>query len=208
MGRVMIKLAAALCAAAAAAWAGVPSALDTNVIRLGPALGGGFEKYYDNHYSSGDVRVGGSGALWLQFDATNFSYIGRLNVQALSGAGGTYYVDWENEYPIYLAKGKFRPYLAPGAGIRRAESPSGSETEGIWLFYFGIRLNSTDSPFFVTLGGGYKYASYGLAQFHNRYYIALGDNLALNIGLELGSEFGRDRINSMGRVEIGPSFSF
>ncbi len=206
MGRVMITLAAALCAAATA-WAGVPNALDTNVIRLGPALGLGFEKIYDNS-SSGDVRAGGGAAMWLQFDATNFSYIGRLSALALSGDGGTYYVDWENEYPIYLAKGKFRPYLAPGAGIRRAENPSGSETEGIWLFYFGIRLNSTDSPFFVTLGGGYKYASYGLAEFHNRYYIALGDNLALNIGLELGSEFGRDRINSMGRVEIGPSFSF
>ena len=207
MGRNILILPAALCAAAAA-WAGVPNALDTNVIRLGPALGAGFEKYYENNSSSGDVKRGGGAAMWLQFDASDFSYIGRLSVLALSGAGETYYVDWENEYPIYLAKGKFRPYLAPGAGIRRAEYPGGGETRGIWLFYFGIRLNSTDSPFFVTLGGGYKYASYGLAEFHNRYYIALGDNLALNIGLELGSEFGSDRINSFARAEFGPSFSF
>jgi len=198
----------ALAVTLAAARAGIPDAMDTNVIRLGPALGGGFEKYYDGNNSSGDLRGGGSGALWVQFDATNFTYIGRLSVLAFSGAGETYYIDWENEYPIYLAKGRFRPYLAPGAGIRRAEYPDRGETEGIWIFYFGIRLNSTDSPFFVTLGGGYKYASYGLAGFHNRYYIALGDNLALNIGLELGSEFGRDRINSIGRVELGPSFSF
>lgn len=201
---VIVALAGTL----AAARAGIPDALDTNVIRLGPALGAGFEKYYDGYLSSGDVRGGGSGALWVQFDATNFSYIGRLSVLALSGDGETYYIDWENEYPIYLAKGKFRPYLAPGAGIRRAEYPDRGETEGIWIFYFGIRLNSMDSPFFVTLGGGFKYASYGLAEFHNRYYIALGDNLALNIGLELGSEFGRDQINSIGRVEFGPSFSF
>jgi hypothetical protein len=207
MARIIV-CAAALCAVAATTWAGVPNALDTNVIRLGPALGVGLEKYYDNHYSSGDVKGGGGGALWLQFDATNFSYIGRLSVLALLGDGETYYVDWENEYPIYLAKGKFRPYLAPGAGIRRAERPGRGETEGIWLFYFGIRLNSMDTPFFVTLGGGYKYASYGFAEFHNRYYLALNDDLALNLALELGSEFGSDRINSFARAEFGPSFSF
>ena len=208
MGRFIITLTAALCAAAAA-WAGtIPNATDEGALRLGPmavaALGP-------------SSSFGGGGALWAQYDGSWFGVDIRLGGHALkSDDGNTTSVRWENEYRMYPFKGKFRPYLAPALGLcyYATDYPDpwgGGHDEyfrPIIAAYFGVRLNSLSSPFYMTFDGGYKYVDDdGFGTFRNRYFFALTDTIALRAGFEAAFEFDHARFG-YGLVDVGPAFSF
>lgn len=210
-----IALTIAALALAAAAWAAdIPKALDKGVVRLGPLLSGAFEKtrrewwHEYGPYSETARRGGGGGYFWAQYDGSWYGYEARLGAVVFRGDGGTYTdIDWENEYHMYLVKGKYRPYFTPSAGLRRTEDPGGGETRPLFGAYFGIRLNSPVSPFYMTFGGGYKFAENSYAVIQNRYYLGLTPTVALRIELEAGSEFEGDD-SAFARLNVGPSFSF
>ena len=210
---------------AAAAWAGdIPNALDKGVLRLGPLVSAGVGKDYYAWREEGwgwwspvlDTRGGGGAYFWAQYDGSWYGYEARLGAFVVRGGGDTFTnVDWENEYHMYLVKGKFRPYLTPSAGVRRSEGPGGGRTDPLFGIYFGIRLNSPVSPFYMTLGGGYKFFGGGggyeepghYAVIQNRYFFALSKTVAAHMEVEGGSEFGTaDR--AFARFNVGPSFSF
>ena len=205
MGRFIITLTAALCAAAAA-WAGtIPNATDEGALRLGPmavaALGP-------------SSSFGGGGALWAQYDGSWFGVDIRFGGHALkSDDGNTTSVRWENEYRMYPFKGKFRPYLAPAVGLNYYADPwlGGYREERflpILAAYFGVRLNSLSSPFYMTFDGGYKYVDdWGYGTFRNRYFFALTEAVALRAGFEAAFEFDEAGFG-YGLVDVGPSFSF
>ena len=195
---------------AAAAWAGdIPKALDEGVLRLGPLLSGALERTGAEWWEERTTSGGGGGAyFWAQYDGSWFAYEARLGAVGVGGDGDwDIIIDWENEYCMYLIEGKYRPYVALGAGLRRAERRVG-ETTGIFGFYFGVRLNSPVSPFYMTFGGGYKYAEYSYGVIHNRYYFGLSTTVAFRVELEAGSEFTSGKGAFFGRLNAGPSFSF
>jgi hypothetical protein len=208
MGRIIITLTAALCAAATAAWAGtIPDATDEAALRLGPmgvaALGP-------------SSSFGGGGALWAQYDGSWFGVDVRLGGHALkSDDGNTTSVRWENEYRMYPFKGKFRPYLAPAVGLCYATDYPDPGWGGhdeyfrpVVAAYFGVRLNSPSSPFYFTFDGGYKYVDDdGFGTFRNRYFFALTETLALRAGFEAAFYFDPGSFG-YGLVDVGPSFSF
>jgi len=209
MGRVMVAWAAAFCAAAAAAWAAaIPNATDEGALRLGPMAVGAFGP---------SSAFGGGGALWAQYDGSWFGVDMRLGGHALSTDNGTTTsVRWENEYFMYPFKGKFRPYLAPALGLgyftREETSPWWDDRdEGfgpIIAGYFGVRLNSLSSPFYMTFDGGYKWVDdVGYGTFRNRYFFALTETVALRAGFEAAFEFEEARFG-YGLIDVGPSFSF
>ncbi len=215
MKKGIILIAACTLVTMAAAWAAnIPNALDKGVLRLGPLFSGAFEKtryeWWDGYgsYSETTRQGGGGGYFWAQYDGSWYGYEARLGAVVLRGDGRTYtYIDWENEYHMYLVKGKFRPYFTPSVGLRRTEEPGGGETRPLFGIYFGIRLNSPDSPFYVTLGGGYKFVENSYAVIQNRYYFGLTTTVALRLEVEGGSEFeGSD--SAFARLNVGPSFSF
>jgi hypothetical protein len=211
MGRIVILVAVGLCAAATAAWAGtIPNATDEGALRLGPmavaALGP-------------SSSFGGGGALWAQYDGSWFSVDVRLGGHVLKPeTGTTTSVRWENEYRMYLFKGKFRPYLAPAVGL----CYYATDYPGPWPWwdghderflplvaaYFGVRLNSLSSPFYFTFDGGYKYVDDdGFGTIRNRYFFALTETIALRAGFEAAFEFDEAKFG-YGLVDVGPSFSF
>lgn len=210
MGRIIVLLTAALCAAATAAWAGtIPNATDEAALRLGPmavaALGP-------------SSAFGGGGALWAQYDGSWFGVDIRLGGHVLNpGDGNTTSVRWENEYRMYPFKGKFRPYLAPAVGLGYFAA---DETDGgggryrderflpIVAAYFGVRLNSPSSPFYFTFDGGYKWVDdNGFGTFRNRYFFALTETIALRAGFEAAFEFNRAKLGYC-LIDVGPCFSF
>jgi hypothetical protein len=209
MGRFIVTLTAALCAAAAA-WAGtIPNATDEAVLRLGPmgvaALGP-------------SSTFGGGAALWAQYDGSWFGVDVRLAGHVLKPENGnTTSVRWENEYWMYPFKGKFRPYLAPAVGLNYFAEDA-TDWQGrryreerflpILAAYFGVRLNSPTSPFYFTFDGGYKWVDDdGYGTFRNRYFFALTDTIALRAGFEVAFEFDHARFG-YGLVDVGPAFSF
>jgi hypothetical protein len=224
-------LTVAAAALAAAAWAAdIPNALDKGVLRLGPLLSGGVAKdYYVIRYVEEEewswwyydlaTRGGGGAYFWAQYDGPWYGYEARLGAFVVRNAGSTFTnVDWENEYHMYLVRGKFRPYFTPSAGLRRSEGPGGGRTDPLFGIYFGIRLNSPVSPFYMTVGGGYKFFGGGggyeyegqpghYAVVQNRYFFALGETVAAHVEVEGGSEFGYAN-RAFARVNAGPSFSF
>lgn len=206
----IILSTAALCAAAGTTWAAtIPNATDEGVLRLGPmgvaALGP-------------SSTFGGGGALWAQYDGSWFGVDVRLGGHVLSADdGNTTSVRWENEYYMYPFKGKFRPYLAPGVGLGYYASEYTDPWAGryrdeqflpILAAYFGIRLNSPSSPFYLTFDGGYKYVDdKGCGTFRNRYFFALTETVALRTGFEAAFEFDGAEFG-YALVDVGPSFSF
>jgi hypothetical protein len=200
-------LTAALCAGAAWA-AAIPNATDEGALRLGPMAVAAFAP---------SSAFGGGGALWAQFDGSWFGVDVRLGGHALKPEDGTTSsVRWENEYRMYPFQGKFRPYLAPAVGLgyfgRDESDPGGTRhDEGfrpILAGYFGVRLNSLSSPFYMTFDGGYKYVDdEGYGTFRNHYFFALAETVALRAGFEAAFFFS-DEGFGYGLVEAGPSFSF
>jgi hypothetical protein len=207
--RRSIILAAALCAAAMTAWGGtIPNATDEAALRLGPMAVAAFGP---------SSAFGGGGALWAEYDGSWFGVDVRLGGHVLNpGDGNTTSVRWENEYWMYPFKGKFRPYLAPAIGLGYS-SYKGSDYGHTWYdedlkpivaAYFGVRLNSPTSPFYMTFDGGYKYVDdNGFGTFRNRYFFALADTLALRAGFEAAFEFDEARFG-YALVDVGPAFSF
>ncbi|HUU57125.1 MAG TPA: hypothetical protein VMW93_07275 [bacterium] len=210
MGRVLIKLAAALCAAAVTVGAGaIPNATDEGALRLGPMAVAAFGP---------SSAFGGGGAFWAQYDGSWFGVDVRLGGHALKpDDGNTTSVRWENEYWMYPFKGKFRPYLAPTLGLGYFTN---EETDPRWgvrrnegfrpiiAAYFGVRLNSLSSPFYMTFDGGYKYVDdRGYGTFRNRYFFALTEAVALRAGFEAAFEFEEAGFG-YGLIDVGPSFSF
>jgi len=210
MGRFIITLAAALCAAAAAAWAGtIPDATGEGALRLGPMAVAAFGP---------SSSFGGGGALWAQYDGSWFGVDVRLGGHVLNPENGnTTSVRWENEYWMYPFKGKFRPYLAPAVGLNYFAD---DETDGggdrrreerflpIIAAYFGVRLNSLSSPFYFTFDGGYKYVDDdGFGTIRNRYFFALNETIALRAGFEAAFRFDKAKFG-YGLVDVGPAFSF
>ncbi|MEE8639249.1 MAG: hypothetical protein V3T41_02450 [bacterium] len=208
MGRIVILVTAALCAAATAAWAAtIPNATDEAALRLGPmgvaALGP-------------SSSFGGGGALWAQYDGSWFGVDIRLGGHVLNDSNTTS-VRWENEYRMYFFKGKFRPYLAPAVGLGYfatgyADLWRGEYREERFLpilaAYFGVRLNSPSSPFYFTFDGGYKWVDDdGFGTFRNRYFFALTETIALRAGFEAAFEFDKAKFGYC-LVDVGPSFSF
>lgn len=205
MGR-LILISAAFCAAATAAWAAaIPNATDEAALRLGPmgvaALGP-------------SSSFGGGGAFWARYDGSWFGVDVRLGGHALNPEiGVTTSVRWENEYWMYPFKGKFRPYLAPAIGLNYAAEEnrwSGRDEHFLPIIaaYFGVRLNSPTSPFYMTFDGGYKWVDdRGYGTFRNRYFFALAETVALRAGFEAAFEFEEAQFG-YGLVDVGPSFSF
>ncbi len=207
MGRIIVLLTAALCAAATAAWAGtIPNATDEAALRLGPmavaALGP-------------SSAFGGGAAFWAQYDGSWFGVDIRLGGHVLNDSNTTS-VRWENEYRMYFFKGKFRPYFAPAVGLGYFaydyadpwRSGHDESFRPIIAAYFGVRLNSLSSPFYFTFDGGYKYVDDdGFGTFRNRYFFALTETIALRAGFEAAFEFDKAKFG-YGLVDVGPSFSF
>ncbi|NIT36436.1 MAG: hypothetical protein GTN49_08035 [candidate division Zixibacteria bacterium] len=211
MGRVNITLAAALCAAAINAWAGsIPNATDEGALRLGPMAVAAFGP---------SATFGGGGAFWTQYDGSWFAVDIRFGGHVLKPENGTTTsVRWENEYWMYPFKGKFRPYLAPAAGLvyyaYDYEEPwwGGRERRERFLplvaGYFGVRLNSPSSPFYLTFDGGYKYVDDdGFGTIRNRYFFGLMETVALRAGFEAAFRFDEAEFG-YGLVDVGPCFSF
>ena len=210
MGRVIVISVTALWAAATAAWAAaIPNATDEGALRLGPmgvaALGP-------------SSSFGGGGAFWAQYDGTWFGVDVRLGGHALNpDFGVTTSVRWENEYWMYPFKGKFRPYLAPAVGLNYVAEEYTSPWWGperkerflpIFAAYFGVRLNSPTSPFYLTFDGGYKWVDdRGYGTVRNRYFFALTETLALRTGVEAAFEFDEAEFGYC-LLDLGPSFSF
>jgi hypothetical protein len=208
--RRSIILAAALCAAAMTAWGGtIPNATDEGALRLGPmgvaALGP-------------SSAFGGGAALWAQYDGSWFGVDIRLGGHVLNPEdGSTTSVRWENEYWMYPFTGKFRPYLAPAVGLNyyayeTTDWPGYRHREENFYptlaAYFGVRLNSPTSPFYLTFDGGYKYVDdNGFGTFRNRYFFALTDAVALRAGFEAAFEFAEARFG-YALLDVGPAFSF
>jgi hypothetical protein len=209
MGRVIL-ISAALCAAAAAAGAAaIPDATAEGALRLGPMGVAAFGP---------SSAFGGGGALWAQYDGSWFGVDMRLGGHALNpDYGVTTSVRWENEYWMYPFKGKFRPYLAPAIGLNYVAEEDASPWWGpereerflpIVAAYFGIRLNSLTSPFYMTFDGGYKYVDdKGYGTFRNRYFFGLTEAVALRAGFEVAFEFDAAGFG-YGLIDVGPSFSF
>jgi hypothetical protein len=89
------------------------------------------------------------------------------------------------------------------------ETRDGGETRPVAAVYFGVRLNSSASPFYVTFDAGYKYINdwwHGIIR--NRYFFGLADAVALRAGIEFGTDFASSDSRSAGRLDVGPSFSF
>jgi hypothetical protein len=210
MGRVNIFLVTALCAAAGTAWAGtIPNATDEGALRLGPMAVAAFGP---------SATFGGGGALWAQYDGSWFGVDVRLGGHVLKPENGsTTSIRWENEYYMYPFKGKFRPYLAPAVGLNYfADDYTGRQGHRyreerflpIAAGYFGVRLNSPSSPFYLTFDGGYKYVDDdGFGTIRNRYFFALTETVALRAGFEAAFRFDKAEFG-YGLVEAGPSFSF
>lgn len=208
MGRIIITLTAALCAAATA-WAGtIPNATDEGALRLGPMAVAAFGP---------SSTFGGGGALWAQYDGSWFGVDVRLGGHALkSDDGNTTSVRWENEYRMYPFKGKFRPYLAPAVGLCYYATDY-ADPGGGWHYeyfrpvvaaYFGVRLNSPSSPFYFTFDGGIKYVDdWGYGTFRNRYFFALTETVALRAGFEAAFDFDEAGFG-YGLIDVGPAFSF
>ncbi len=198
--------------AAAATWAAnIPNATDEGALRLGPmavaALGP-------------SSAFGGGGALWAQFDGSWFGVDVRLGGHAYNpGDDNTTSVRWENEYWMYPFKGKFRPYLAPSVGLcyfatdvtDLYPSPHRHREERflpVIAGYFGVRLNSPSSPFYLTFDGGYKWVDDdGFGTIRNRYFFALSQTVALRAGFEAAFRFDEAKFG-YGLVDVGPCFSF
>jgi hypothetical protein len=209
MGRVII-ISAALCVATVAAWASaIPNATDEGALRLGPMGVAAFGP---------SSTFGGGAAFWAQFDGSWFGVDVRFGGHALNPENGTTTsVRWENEYWMYPFKGKFRPYLAPAIGLNYVADEYTSPWWGrerderflpIVAAYFGVRLNSLSSPFYMTFDGGYKYVDdRGYGTFRNRYFFALTETVALRAGFEAAFEFDEAEFG-YGLIDVGPSFSF
>jgi hypothetical protein len=209
MGRVII-ISAALCVATVAAWASaIPNATDEGALRLGPMGVAAFGP---------SSTFGGGAAFWAQFDGSWFGVDVRFGGHALNPENGTTTsVRWENEYWMYPFKGKFRPYLAPAIGLNYVADEYtypwwGRERDERFLpivaAYFGVRLNSLSSPFYMTFDGGYKYVDdRGYGTFRNRYFFALTETVALRAGFEAAFEFDEAEFG-YGLIDVGPSFSF
>jgi len=210
MGRTIIVLTAALgVTAAAAGAAAIPSATDEGALRLGPMGVGALGP---------SSSFGGGAAFWAQYDGSWFGVDVRLGGHSLNpDYGTTTSVRWENEYWMYPFKGKFRPYLAPAIGLNYSSSRyvawwAGTEYEEkfqpIVAAYFGVRLNSPTSPFFLTFDGGYKWVDdNGFGTFRNHYFFALTETVAVRAGFEAAFEFDEAGFG-YGLVEVGPAFSF
>jgi len=210
MGRVNIFLVTALCAVTGTTWAGtIPNATDEGALRLGPmavaALGP-------------SSTFGGGAALWAQYDGSWFGVDVRLGGHVLNSEdGNTTSVRWENEYWMYPFKGKFRPYLAPAVGLGYFATDYEERWQGrhreerflpIIAAYFGVRLNSPSSPFYLTFDGGYKYVDDdGFGTIRNRYFFALTETIALRAGFEAAFRFDEAKFG-YGLVDVGPCFSF
>lgn len=205
-----IVISACLMASAAAA-ATIPNAQDPGALRLGPMAVVGFQKW-NGGWRGDDVRILATGAaFWAQYDASWFGFDMRLGGHFGSDHGVSGSVRWENEYNLFLIKGKFRPYLTPAAGVcYTSVNGVNSHWEAVrpvFAFYFGVRLNSPTSPFYMTFDGGYKYVDdQPVATIRNRYFFGLSDTVALRTGFEAAVNF--DSNDAYGIVDIGPSFSF
>ncbi|UCH78306.1 MAG: hypothetical protein JSU81_11395 [Candidatus Coatesbacteria bacterium] len=217
MKKAIVLITACALITAAAAWAAnIPDALDKNVVRLGPLLTGAFERssyeWWDEHgpHVERTTAGGGGAAFWAQYDSSWFGVEVRLSGVYVGNGFSATYVNWENEYNMYLIKGKFRPYITPAAGLGYLERGGRAEMRPVAAIYFGIRLNSVVSPFYMTFDGGYKYIDdwwHGIIR--NRYFFSLTEAVALRAGVEFGADLdyrGTSRVAA--RLEAGPSFSF
>lgn len=210
MGRFPFILTAVLCTAAATvSAAAIPNATDEGALRLGPMVVGALGP---------NSTFGGGGAFWAQYDGSWFGVDVRLGGHALNPEYGTKSsVRWENEYWMYPFKGKFRPYLAPAIGLNYSSARytgwwGGTDYEERFLpiiaIYFGVRLNSPTSPFYMTFDGGYKWVDdNGFGTFRNHYFFALAETVALRAGFEAAFEFDEAEFG-YGLIEVGPAFSF
>jgi hypothetical protein len=212
MKKGIILIAACTLVTVAAAWAAnIPNALDKGAVRLGPMLAGAFEKYSGGGWpeSRSVVAGGGGAAFWTQYDGSWFGYEARLGAVYVDSGGSRTYINWENEYNMYLIKGKFRPYITPAIGLGYVETRYGGDTRPVGALYFGVRLNSPVSPFHITFDGGYKYIDawwHGIIR--NRYFFGLTDSVALRVGIEFAADFDSWDSRSAGRLDVGPAFSF
>ena len=216
MKKGIILIAACTLATVAAAWAAnIPNALDKGALRFGPMLSGAFEKtsreWWDEFGPHAETTTGGGGgaAFWAQYDGSWFGYEARLGAVYVDSGGSRTYINWENEYNMYLIKGKFRPYITPAMGLGYVESTYGGDTRPVGALYFGVRLNSPVSPFYITFDGGYKYIDdwwHGIIR--NRYFFSLTDSVALRVGIEFAADFDSWDSRSAGRLDVGPAFSF
>lgn len=209
MGR-FILICGGLCVAAAAAWAvEIPEATDEGALRLGPMGVAAFGP---------SSAFGGGGALWAQYDGSWFGFDVRLGGHALNTDDSTATsVRLENEYRVYAAKGKYRPYLAPAMGLNYVAKEytsyfRGTQYEEYFLpviaIYFGFRLNSLASPFNLTFDSGYKHVDdNGYWTFRNRYFFALTETVTVRVGFEAAFEFEEAEFG-YGLIDVGPSFSF
>jgi hypothetical protein len=209
MGRIIIASTAALYALTA--WAGtIPNATDEGALRLGPAAVAALGP---------SATFGGGGAFWAQYDGSWFGVDIRLGGHVLKPENGsTTSVRWENEYWMYPFKGKFRPYLAPAIGLvyyatDYEERWWGSREHDeyfrpIIAGYFGVRLNSPSSPFYLTFDGGAKYVDDdGFGTIRNRYFFALTETVAFRAGFEAAFRFDEAEFGYC-LVEAGPCFNF
>jgi len=204
---VIVAAGAALAAFAAAV--DIPNATDVGALRFGPmgvaALGP-------------SSAFGGGGAIWIEYDGSWFGVDMRLGGHRIAGDDyATTSGRWENEYNVYPFKGKFRPYFTPVAGLGYTSSTetdpwSGERTEDQFLpivaGYFGVRLNSLTSPFYMTFDGGFKYVDDdGVISIRNRYFIPATKALAARVGAEAAFDIGETSLRYC-LVDVGPCFSF
>lgn len=216
MKRAIVLIAACALVTVAAAWAAaIPDALDKNVVRLGPMFSGAFERtsfeWWDERgrHVETTTAAGGGAAFWAQYDSSWFGVDVRLGAVYVGSGISATYVNWENEYNIYLIKGKFRPYITPAAGLGYIERDGGGKMRPVGAVYFGIRLNSVVSPFYMTFDGGYKYIDdWWRGTIRNRYFFSLTETVALRAGVEFGGDFEEWGTRSAARLDVGPSFSF
>jgi hypothetical protein len=208
MRGVILAVVAVCAAAGVAAAATIPNATDEGALRLGPMAVAAFGP---------SSAFGGGGAFWAQYDGSWFAVDVRLGGHVLNADNlDTTSVRWENEYRMYPFKGKFRPYLAPAIGLNYFASDYSDPWWGghdedfqpLVAAYFGVRLNSLSSPFYLTFDGGYKYVDDdGFGTFRNRYFFALTETVALRAGVEAAFNFD-DAEFGYGLVDVGPAFSF
>lgn len=196
--------------AAATAWStAIPNSQDEGALRLGPMGVAGFQKWQGYH---GDAEIIAAGAaFWAEYDASWFGFDMRLGGHFGDDHGTCGSVRWENEYNMYLVKGKFRPYITPAIGVGfvtvHSEHMNFDATRPIFALYLGVRLNMPSSPFYLTFDGGYKYVDdQGVATIRNRYFFALSESIALRTGVEAAFNFEGDEGYAL--LDVGPAFSF
>ncbi len=188
--------------------ADLPDATDAGVLRLGPLAAAAFQRFFPTNATTEERRAAG-GFAWAQYEGAWFAYdchVGGLGYWG-GGGGAESRFDWDNEYAAYLVGGRFRPYVAGAVGLRRRDGPAAHETTPLLGVSFGLRVNAAASPFYLTFGSGFRYASGWRAVIQNRYFFGLTRALGLHARAEVGSSLWGD--NALyAQFEAGPALSF